>query len=127
MVFIKDVTVNGQSRFAELLDGVASGRLTAASVKISSTCRSAKGSSVPESAAMLVSAFTTSSRKRCWPSKWAKGTIKAVPALRLCRKFEKQLFDLYKIKPEREAEKERTARWSDLFRRGVRSDQRHLQ
>lgn len=33
MVFIKDVIVNGTSRFAELLDGVASGRLTAASVK----------------------------------------------------------------------------------------------
>ena len=33
MVFIKDVIVNGKSRFAELLDGVASGRLTAASVK----------------------------------------------------------------------------------------------
>jgi 6-phospho-beta-glucosidase len=29
MVFIKDVLVNGKSRFAELLDGVASGRLTA--------------------------------------------------------------------------------------------------
>lgn len=33
MVFIKDVIVNGQSRFAELLDGVASGTLTAGSVK----------------------------------------------------------------------------------------------
>lgn len=43
MVFIKDVIVNGQSRFSELLDGVASGRLTAASVKTSLTCRSAKG------------------------------------------------------------------------------------
>lgn len=33
MVFIREVLVNGQSRFAELLDGVASGRLTAGSVK----------------------------------------------------------------------------------------------
>ena len=33
MVFIKDVIVNGESRFAELLDGVASGTLTAGSVK----------------------------------------------------------------------------------------------
>ncbi|WP_039057196.1 6-phospho-beta-glucosidase [Enterobacter sp. Bisph1] len=33
MVFIKDVLVNGESRFAELLDGVASGRLKASSVK----------------------------------------------------------------------------------------------
>lgn len=33
MVFIRDVLVNGQSRFAELLDGVASGNLKAGSVK----------------------------------------------------------------------------------------------
>ena len=33
MVFIREVLVNGQSRFAELLDGVASGKLTAGSVK----------------------------------------------------------------------------------------------
>jgi len=33
MVFIREVLVNGRSRFAELLDGVASGRLTAGSVK----------------------------------------------------------------------------------------------
>ena len=33
MVFIKDVIVNGQSRFPELLEGVASGTLTAGSVK----------------------------------------------------------------------------------------------
>ncbi|MGQ7147723.1 hypothetical protein ACUOA8_55025, partial [Escherichia sp. SS-MK2] len=33
MVFIKDVLVNGKSRFAELLDGVASGQLKASSVK----------------------------------------------------------------------------------------------
>ncbi|WP_194208455.1 6-phospho-beta-glucosidase [Superficieibacter sp. 1612_C1] len=33
MVFIKDVLVNGQSRFAELIDGVASGTLTARTVK----------------------------------------------------------------------------------------------
>ncbi|SEK29477.1 6-phospho-beta-glucosidase [Kosakonia sacchari] len=33
MVFIKDVLVNGTSRFAELLDGVASGRLKASTVK----------------------------------------------------------------------------------------------
>ncbi|ROP61654.1 6-phospho-beta-glucosidase [Enterobacter sp. BIGb0383] len=33
MVFIREVLVNGQSRFAELLDGVASGRLVAGSVK----------------------------------------------------------------------------------------------
>ncbi|HCR5709784.1 TPA: 6-phospho-beta-glucosidase, partial [Shigella dysenteriae] len=33
MVFIKDVLVNGKSRFAELLDGVASGQLKASGVK----------------------------------------------------------------------------------------------
>lgn len=33
MVFIKDVLVNGHSRFAELIDGVASGTLTAKTVK----------------------------------------------------------------------------------------------
>lgn len=33
MVFIREVLVNGESRFAELLDGVASGKLTAGSVK----------------------------------------------------------------------------------------------
>lgn len=33
MVFIKDVLVNGQSRFAELIDGVASGTLKAKTVK----------------------------------------------------------------------------------------------
>lgn len=33
MVFIKDVLVNGKSRFAELLDGVASGQLKTSSVK----------------------------------------------------------------------------------------------
>ncbi len=33
MVFIKDVLVNGESRFNELLDGVASGKLKASSVK----------------------------------------------------------------------------------------------
>lgn len=33
MVFIKDVLVNGQSRFAELIDGVASGTLSGSSVK----------------------------------------------------------------------------------------------
>lgn len=38
MVFIKDVLINGKSRFAELLDGVASGQLKASSVKIFSIC-----------------------------------------------------------------------------------------
>ncbi|HID7381252.1 TPA: 6-phospho-beta-glucosidase, partial [Klebsiella pneumoniae] len=33
LVFVRDVLVNGVSRFDELLDGVASGRLTANSVK----------------------------------------------------------------------------------------------
>ncbi len=33
MVFIRDVLVNGKSRFAELIDGVASGTLTANSVR----------------------------------------------------------------------------------------------
>ena len=33
LVFIKDVLVNGESRFAELMDGVASGRLAKSSVK----------------------------------------------------------------------------------------------
>lgn len=33
LVFIKDVLVNGQSRFAELLDGVATGNLRASTVK----------------------------------------------------------------------------------------------
>lgn len=33
MVFIREVLVNGESRFSELLDGVASGRLTASTVK----------------------------------------------------------------------------------------------
>ena len=33
MVFVRDILVNGQSRFAELLDGVASGRLSANTVK----------------------------------------------------------------------------------------------
>nr|VXZ85788.1 6-phospho-beta-glucosidase [Klebsiella pneumoniae] len=42
-MFVRDVLVNGVSRFDELLDGVASGRLTANSVKTSSTCRLAKG------------------------------------------------------------------------------------
>lgn len=42
MVFIKDVLVNGKSRFAELLDGVASGQLKASGVKIFSICHLAK-------------------------------------------------------------------------------------
>ena len=33
LVFVRDVLVNGVSRFDELLDGVASGRLSANSVK----------------------------------------------------------------------------------------------
>jgi len=95
MVFIKDVIVNGESRFAELLDGVASGRLTAASVKNNFDLPFSEGlirslNLLPCS--YLLYYFKQKEMLAIEMGEFYKGGARAS----VVQKVEKQLFDLYK-------------------------------
>ncbi len=74
MVFIKDVLVNGKLRFAELLDGVASGQLKASSVKNIFDLPFSEGLIRSLICCHVLICCITSSRKRCWLLKWANTT-----------------------------------------------------
>ena len=116
MVFIKDVIVNGQSRFAELLDGVASGRLTAASVKNIFDLPFSEGlirslNLLPCS--YLLYYFKQKEMLAIEMGEYYKGGARA----QVVQKVEKQLFDLYKdpnlnVKPK-ELEQRGGAYYSD--------------
>lgn len=95
MVFIKDVIVNDQSRFSELLDGVASGRLTAASVKNIFDLPFSEGlirslNLLPCS--YLLYYFKQKEMLAIEMGEYYKGGARA----QVVQKVEKQLFDLYK-------------------------------
>ena len=95
MVFIKDVIVTGQSRFSELLDGVASGRLTAASVKNIFDLPFSEGlirslNLLPCS--YLLYYFKQKEMLAIEMGEYYKGGARA----QVVQKVEKQLFDLYK-------------------------------
>ena len=116
MVFIKDVIVNGESRFAELLDGVASGRLTAASVKNIFDLPFSEGlirslNLLPCS--YLLYYFKQKEMLAIEMGEYYKGGARA----QIVQKVEKQLFDLYKdpnlnVKPK-ELEQRGGAYYSD--------------
>ncbi len=74
MVFIKEVRVNGVSRFAELLDGVASGALRASTVKNIFDMPFSEG--LIRSLNLLPCSYLLYyvKQKRCWPSRWANIT-----------------------------------------------------
>ena len=86
LVFVRDVLVNGVSRFDELLDGVASGRLTANSVKNIFDLPFSEG--LIRSLRLIPCSYlpTTLSQKRCWRLRWAS-TIRAARALRWYRRW----------------------------------------
>lgn len=95
MVFIKDVIVNGESRFAELLDGVASGTLTAGSVKNIFDLPFSEGlirslNLLPCS--YLLYYFKQKEMLAIEMGEFYKGGARAT----VVQKVEKQLFDLYK-------------------------------
>lgn len=95
MVFIKDVLVNGESRFAELLDGVASGTLTANSVKNIFDLPFSEGlirslNLLPCS--YLLYYFKQKEMLAIEMGEFYKGGARAT----VVQKVEKQLFDLYK-------------------------------
>lgn len=95
MVFIKDVLVNGESRFAELLDGVASGTLTAGSVKNIFDLPFSEGlirslNLLPCS--YLLYYFKQKEMLAIEMGEFYKGGARAT----VVQKVEKQLFDLYK-------------------------------
>ncbi len=95
MVFIKDVIVNGESRFAELLDGVASGTLTAGSVKNIFDLPFSEGlirslNLLPCS--YLLYYFKQKEMLAIEMGEFYKGGARAS----VVQKVEKQLFDLYK-------------------------------
>ena len=104
MVFIKDVIVNGQSRFPELLDGVASGTLTAGSVKNIFDLPFSEGlihslNMLPCS--YLLYYFKQKEMLAIEMGEYYKGGARA----KVVQKVEKQLFELYKdpdlnIKPK---------------------------
>jgi len=95
MVFIKDVIVNGESRFAELLDGVASGTLTAGSVKNIFDLPFSEGlirslNLLPCS--YLLYYFKQKEMLAIEMGEYYKGGARAT----VVQKVEKQLFELYK-------------------------------
>ena len=116
MVFIRDVIVNGQSRFAELLDGVASGKLTANTVKNIFDMPFSEGlirslNLLPCS--YLLYYFKQKEMLAIEMGEYYKGGARA----QVVQKVEKQLFDLYKdpdlnIKPK-ELEQRGGAYYSD--------------
>ncbi|WP_313824924.1 6-phospho-beta-glucosidase [Leclercia sp.] len=116
MVFIKDVLVNGESRFAELLDGVASGTLKASSVKNIFDLPFSEGlirslNLLPCS--YLLYYFKLKEMLAIEMGEYYKGGARA----QVVQKVEKQLFDLYKdpelnVKPK-ELEQRGGAYYSD--------------
>ncbi|MFK3662824.1 6-phospho-beta-glucosidase [Scandinavium sp. NPDC088450] len=116
MVFIRDVIVNGESRFAELLDGVASGKLTANTVKNIFDMPFSEGlirslNLLPCS--YLLYYFKQKEMLAIEMGEYYKGGARA----QVVQKVEKQLFDLYKdpdlnIKPK-ELEQRGGAYYSD--------------
>lgn len=95
LVFIKDVIVNGESRFAELLDGVASGTLTAGSVKNIFDLPFSEGlirslNLLPCS--YLLYYFKPKEMLAIEMGEFYKGGARAT----VVQKVEKQLFELYK-------------------------------
>ncbi|XPE61731.1 hypothetical protein ACNKHT_09415 [Shigella flexneri] len=115
MVFIKDVLVNGKLRFAELLDGVASGQLKASSAKNIFYLPFSEG--LIRSVNLLPCSYLliTSSRKRCWLLKWR--ILQRRRTSTGSTEVEKQLFELYKnselkVKPK-ELEQRGGAYYSD--------------
>ncbi|MCS2147713.1 6-phospho-beta-glucosidase [Scandinavium manionii] len=116
MVFIRDVIVNGESRFAELLDGVASGKLTANTVKNIFDMPFSEGlirslNLLPCS--YLLYYFKQKEMLAIEMGEYYKGGARA----QVVQKVEKQLFELYKdpdlnIKPK-ELEQRGGAYYSD--------------
>lgn len=116
MVFIKDVLVNGTSRFAELLDGVASGQLKASTVKNIFDLPFSEGlirslNMLPCS--YLLYYFKQKEMLAIEMGEYYKGGARA----QVVQKVEKQLFDLYKnpelnVKPK-ELEQRGGAYYSD--------------
>lgn len=95
LVFIRDVLVNGESRFAELLDGVASGTLTAGSVKNIFDLPFSEGlirslNLLPCS--YLLYYFKPKEMLAIEMGEFYKGGARAT----VVQKVEKQLFELYK-------------------------------
>lgn len=95
MVFIKDVFVNGESRFASLLDGVASGTLTSSSVKNIFTLPFSEGllrslNLLPCS--YLLYYFKQKEMLAIEMGEYYKGGVRA----EVVQKVEKELFELYK-------------------------------
>lgn len=116
MVFIKDVLVNGKSRFAELLDGVASGQLKASGVKNIFDLPFSEGlirslNLLPCS--YLLYYFKQKEMLAIEMGEYYKGGARA----QVVQKVEKQLFELYKnpelkVKPK-ELEQRGGAYYSD--------------
>ncbi|MGX9741416.1 6-phospho-beta-glucosidase [Pseudocitrobacter corydidari] len=116
MVFIRDVLVNGKSRFAELIEGVASGTLTANSVKNIFDLPFSEGlirslNLIPCS--YLLYYFKTKEMLAIEMGEYYKGGARA----QVVQKVEKQLFELYKnpdlnVKPK-ELEQRGGAYYSD--------------
>ncbi|MEB4673858.1 6-phospho-beta-glucosidase [Enterobacteriaceae bacterium G50] len=116
MVFIRDVLVNGKSRFAELIDGIASGTLTANSVKNIFDLPFSEGlirslNLIPCS--YLLYYFKTKEMLAIEMGEYYKGGARA----QVVQKVEKQLFELYKnpdlnVKPK-ELEQRGGAYYSD--------------
>lgn len=95
MVFIRDVLVNGESRFEELLDGVASGKLTANTVKNIFDMPFSEGlirslNLLPCS--YLLYYFKQKEMLAIEMGEYYKGGARA----QVVQKVEKQLFELYK-------------------------------
>lgn len=95
MVFIRDVLVNGESRFAELLDGVASGTLSANTVKNIFDMPFSEGlirslNLLPCS--YLLYYFKQKEMLAIEMGEYYKGGARA----QVVQKVEKQLFELYK-------------------------------
>ncbi len=116
LVFVRDVLVNGVSRFDELLDGVASGRLTANSVKNIFDLPFSEGlirslRLIPCS--YLLYYFKPKEMLAIEMGEYYKGGARA----QVVQKVEKQLFELYKnpdlkVKPK-ELEQRGGAYYSD--------------
>jgi len=95
MVFIKDVWVNGESRFSELMDGVASGTMAAASVKNIFDLPFSEGflralNLLPCS--YLLYYIKQKEMLAIEMGEYYKGGVRA----QVVQKVEKELFDLYK-------------------------------
>ena len=116
MVFVRDVLVNGESRFAELLDGVASGTLSANTVKNIFDMPFSEGllrslNLLPCS--YLLYYFKQKEMLAIEMGEYYKGGARA----QVVQKVEKQLFELYKnpdlnVKPK-ELEQRGGAYYSD--------------